>query len=89
MYSAERRVGRGNLVLRHSVPYSAKFWKHYVLSGGSQRRVLLQHQSEEMKILNISFPRVGIEPTTSQPPMCPCATSGLKYTLLQFAKKNF
>ena len=29
---------------------SAKFWKHCVLSGGSQRRALPRHQSEEMKI---------------------------------------
>ena len=32
-----------------------------VLSGKTQRRALRQHQSEEMKIFNISFSRV--EPT--------------------------
>ena len=34
-----------------------------LLSGGTQRRALPRPQSEELKILNISFPRVGIEPT--------------------------
>ena len=33
-----------------------------MLSDGSQRRY--DYQSEEIKILNITFPRVGIEPTT-------------------------
>ena len=32
--------------------------------SGTQRRALLQYKSEEMKILNISFSRVGIELTT-------------------------
>ena len=35
-----------------------------MLSGGTQRRILLYYHSELMKILNITFPRVGIEPTT-------------------------
>ena len=35
-----------------------------MLSGGTQRHALLLHQSEAMKILNIEFPRDGIEPTT-------------------------
>ena len=35
-----------------------------MLSGGAQRRVLPRRQSEEMKILNILIPRVGIETTT-------------------------
>ena len=34
-----------------------------MLSGGGQRRAL-PYLTEEMKILNISFPRVGIETTT-------------------------
>ena len=29
---------------------SAKFWRHFVLSGGTQRRALPRHQSEETKI---------------------------------------
>ena len=33
-------------------------------SCGTQRRALPRHQCEEMKILNISFLRVRIEPTT-------------------------
>ena len=39
------------------------------MSGGTQRRAYPRHQSEEMEILilvNISAPRVGIEPTTSR-----------------------
>ena len=35
-----------------------------MLNGGTQRPVLARFQSEEMKLLNILFPRVGIEPTT-------------------------
>ena len=35
-----------------------------MLSGGTQRRTLTLCQSEEMEILNISFPRVEIVPTT-------------------------
>ena len=33
------------------------------LSGGTQRGDLFLYQSEEMKILNMSFPQVEIEPT--------------------------
>ena len=36
------------------------------MSGGKQRRVLPPCKSEQMKKINISFPRVGIEPTTSR-----------------------
>ena len=65
-------------------PLSAVFWRRGVLSGGNlkSRRVLPRHQREEMKILiNISFPRVGIEPTTSRfysHTLCSCTTTGLK-----------
>ena len=66
MYLAHSTVGKGNLVLR----YFDKFeWRHCVLSVGTQHRVLPQHQRGEMKIWiweNISFHRVGIEPTTSR-----------------------
>ena len=31
-------------------PLSAEFWRHCVLSGGTQRRALPRHQSEEIKI---------------------------------------
>ena len=62
-------------------PLSTEFRKHYVLSGGTQRRALPHYQSEEIKILNISFPRIGMEPTA-----CPstvarvsiCVTTGLE-----------
>ena len=39
-----------------------------VLSGGTERRALPRCQIEQMTILNISFPRLVIEPTAS-----PCA----------------
>ena len=41
---------------------SAKFWRHWVLSGATQRHTGLLSWSEEMIILinNKSFPRVGI-----------------------------
>ena len=45
-------------------PLSEQFWRHCVLNGGTQRRALARQQSEEMKILNILFIRVGIESTT-------------------------
>ena len=34
----------------HRSPLSAEFWRHCVLSGGTQRRTLPRHQSEEIKI---------------------------------------
>ena len=42
--------------------FSADFWRHSVLSGGTHRRALRVLQSKEMKILEI--PRVRIKPTT-------------------------
>ena len=59
----------GNLVLRHSVktfPFSTFCPILLVLcvfSSGTQI-ALPQHQIEEMKIENISFPRLEIEPAT-------------------------
>ena len=44
-------------------PFFAEPWWHCVLSGGTQRRAMPRHQVEEIKILNISFPRVECEPT--------------------------
>ena len=46
--------------------FSPSSGRHCVLSGGTRRRALPRHQSEEMKMLNISFLPVGIEPTTSR-----------------------
>ena len=31
---------------------STEFWRHFVLSGGTQRRALSRHQSEEMEIFS-------------------------------------
>ena len=45
LYPTHSRVGRGNLVLRYSVP-------HFLPNSGgkTQRRALPRHQSEEMEI---------------------------------------
>ena len=67
LYPAYNRVGRytGHLVLGklHSVP-SVEFSRYCGLSGGTKRRSLLRPQSPDMQILNISFPREGMKPTT-------------------------
>ena len=57
LYLANSRVGRGSLVLRHSVPgkCSAEFWRHCVLSSEIQRRALSRYQSKEMKNLIYNF----------------------------------
>ena len=47
-------------------PLSAEIWRRCVLSGETPRRSWPRHQSEETKILNISFPCVGIEFTRCQ-----------------------
>ena len=62
------RIGGDSLVYRLFAPsaLAVEFLRHSVLSGGTQRFTLLLHQSEEMKTLNISFFRVGIEPITSR-----------------------
>ena len=36
-----------------------------MLIGGAQHRALPRYQSEEMKLLNISFPQMGIKIKTS------------------------
>ena len=67
LYPAHSRVGRGNLVLRHSVP-------NFSLNSGSVACVGTQRRTEAKRrngniyvnIINISFPRMGIEPTTSR-----------------------
>ena len=74
------RVGRGKLVLRHFTPhYLTELWRHFVLSGGIQRRLLLQHHNEEIKILLVLFP--GMNPQAvvfTATRLYPCATTGLK-----------
>ena len=63
-----RQRGPGNLVLRHSVliknlrpALSTKFGD---MSDRTQPRPLPRYQNEEIKILNILFPRVGMKSTT-------------------------
>ena len=59
LYHARSRVGRGILMLR----------KHSVLSGGTQRRALSRHQSENIdRVINLDkyfISSRGIKPTTS------------------------
>ena len=51
LYLAHSRIGRGNLILGHSVAhFRAEFWMHCVLSGGTQRRALPRYQGKEIKI---------------------------------------
>ena len=60
----------GNLVLRHfRSPFSAEFFGYCMLNGRTQRCAAPRCQSEEMKILNISYIQVEIEPTTCRPVM--------------------
>ena len=41
LYPAHSRVGKGNLMLRHSVlHFQPNFWKHFVLSGRTQHGML-------------------------------------------------
>ena len=64
-------------MLRHFVPHFLPKSGHCVLSCGTQRRALSRHQSNEMKILNILFPLMVIEPTTVyNNTLCRCATTG-------------
>ena len=46
--TAGRQRGPSIKTLRS--PLSGEYWKHCVLSGGTQRRALPRHQSEKMKI---------------------------------------
>ena len=51
LYLADTRVGRGNLVLKHSVSYfSPNSGGIAYVSGGTQPRALPQHLCEDMKI---------------------------------------
>ena len=51
------------LVLRNSDRILERLGKlHCVLGGGTQHRALLRYQSEEVKILNISFPELELNP---------------------------
>ena len=67
LYTTLYSVGRGNLVLKHSVsrnsrsPFYAKLWRHCVLTREAQRRPFTRLKSEGMKMLTISFLQVGIE----------------------------
>ena len=78
LHPPHSRVGRGNLVLKHSVPhFLLNFSKHCVLSGRTQRRafaLLPEWKNEKILINNHSFLRVRIEPTTVALQSHPCAS---------------
>ena len=61
LYLAHSRVGSVKYSVIHFPPKLLEALHSSFLSGGTQRRS--KNKSEEMKILNISSPRVGIEPT--------------------------
>ena len=59
-------------------PLSSEFWRHCELSGRIQSRALPRHQSDKngnINKKNISFPWMGIEPTTVGLQSHPCATA--------------
>ena len=61
------KVGRESLLLRHSASHFLPIFIGIVC--GVVERALLRHQSEKNKILNMSFRRVGMDPTT----FCSCS----------------
>ena len=71
-YPEHSRIGRDNVRNQYydipsslsnlRYPLSAKFWRHCVLSGATQRRALPWKRKKE--ILSISFTPVGIDSTT-------------------------
>ena len=50
-------------ILYFGSPFSAEFLRHCVLSSEAQRCALPSYQIEEMRVLNVSFPRVEMEPS--------------------------
>ena len=64
-----------------------------MLSGKTQHRALTCYQNEGMKILNILFARVAIEPTTCGVAygLYPCATDpkiSIKYSITGYAERT-
>ena len=56
--SCTQQCKKGNLVLRVKTFHpslSAEFWRHYMLSGGTQRRAWPWHQSEEVQNYYYTF----------------------------------
>lgn len=49
-YRTQRGSQRVHSVKTLRYPLSTEFWRHCLLSGGTQRRPLPRHQSEKMKI---------------------------------------
>ena len=74
------KCSKGCIVLRHSVhhfPPNSGFTTFYVTE---LKNALPRLQSEEIIMLNILFPRIGIELTTyfTVTRLCHCATTGLE-----------
>ena len=65
LYPTNSRVGKGKLVLTHSAPHFQPNSEGRSLPPGRRNdNAALCHQGDEIEILNISFPWMGIEPTT-------------------------
>ena len=84
LYPANNRIGRGNLVLRHSVPHFLSFPSAFPLNfsrncvlSGLNAGLLSCCQREKVKILinNNTFLRMGIEPTIVALQSHPCTTA--------------
>ena len=54
LYPQRGKVNKGNIVLRHSILHFLPN-SEFVLSGGTQRRVLSRHYSEENGNIKLNF----------------------------------
>ena len=65
-YILQGRPRKRSIKTLHA-PLSTEFWWHCVFSGGTQRRTLTQHPSEEMKIIHFlqSTPQPMASSTTA------------------------
>ena len=80
-------IFRGSTVLRHfAPPFPLNCGWPCVLGDGSQHRYLPRHQNKKIKILNISFPQVRIEPTTCR--VYSYTLMPLRYAWPQYIKYN-
>ena len=92
-YFVRSMVGKGNLLLRHLnfLPNSGDVaWRVADLNAVLY---LPRNQNEEIKIINISFRRVEIEPTACRVyshALYTCTTAGLIYLLIfKYSKAIF
>ena len=59
LYPAHSGIGRGSVVFRYSAFHFPLNSGWYCVGGGTQHSVLLRHQSEEMKILNMYIYKIS------------------------------